>query len=179
LNVISLINLNGTIPLIAVQMQAYKVGEYVTLVFTTVLDEMPRGLVEGDEIEQATPASREYWESRASKATVAIADQLLGIAKEFDPGIQLKYNRFYIGIAKNDRANNFVSFVPRKNTFTLQLKVPQVDETEKNIQDQGLELMGYDKQFGNYNIRLGIGDASQHRAFLQDVMKQAYDLRNR
>src|SRR5882757_10838120 len=47
LNVVSLFN--GTIPLIAIQMQALKVAGKVTLVFTKVLDEMPRGLVEEDE----------------------------------------------------------------------------------------------------------------------------------
>lgn len=44
LNVISLFN--GTIPLIALQMQALKVGGKTTIVFTRVLDEMSRGLVD-------------------------------------------------------------------------------------------------------------------------------------
>src|SRR5438128_2587501 len=38
LNVISLFN--GTIPLIAIQMQALKIGDNITLVFTKVMDEM-------------------------------------------------------------------------------------------------------------------------------------------
>ena len=44
LNVISLFN--GFIPLVAIQMQAYKLGEQVSLVFTTVLGEMKLGLVD-------------------------------------------------------------------------------------------------------------------------------------
>ena len=47
LNVISLFN--GTMPLIAIQMQALKVGNNLTLVFTQVLDELSRGLVDEDE----------------------------------------------------------------------------------------------------------------------------------
>ena len=43
LNVISLFN--GTIPMIAIQMQALKVGDHTTLVFTKVMDELSRGLV--------------------------------------------------------------------------------------------------------------------------------------
>ena len=38
LNVVSLFN--GTIPLIAIQMQALKIGDSVTLIFTTVMDEL-------------------------------------------------------------------------------------------------------------------------------------------
>jgi hypothetical protein len=40
LNVISLFN--GSVPLIAIQMQAYKVGEHFTLIFTKVLDRRAR-----------------------------------------------------------------------------------------------------------------------------------------
>ena len=44
LNVISLFN--GTIPLIAIKMQAVQIGNTVSLVFTTVLDQVQRGLVD-------------------------------------------------------------------------------------------------------------------------------------
>jgi hypothetical protein len=61
-----------------------------TLICTTVIDEMTRGLVDDDEETQVT--DREYWEQRGSKATVAIADQLLELIHTFDPGTELKYN---------------------------------------------------------------------------------------
>ena len=47
LNVISLFH--GAVPLIAIQMQALRLPEGVTLVFTTVLDELLRGPVDEDE----------------------------------------------------------------------------------------------------------------------------------
>src|SRR6266481_4671538 len=65
LNVISLFN--GTIPLIAIQMQALRIGENVTLVFTTVMDELTRGLIDEDEDAEAVPADRAYWENKATK----------------------------------------------------------------------------------------------------------------
>ncbi|HEX8177221.1 MAG TPA: hypothetical protein VF543_19185 [Pyrinomonadaceae bacterium] len=53
LNVVSLFN--GFIPLIVVQMNAIKFGEQISLVFTTVLDELPLGLVDEDEeVQEAT-----------------------------------------------------------------------------------------------------------------------------
>jgi hypothetical protein len=73
LNVIALFN--GTIPLIAVQMQALKVGDYTTVVFTRVMDELSRGVVDEDEDAEAAPADRSYWEKRGSKATVQLADE--------------------------------------------------------------------------------------------------------
>ena len=66
LNVISLFN--GQLPLIAIQMQAIKVADHITLVFTTVMDELTRGLVDEDEDAAATPTDRAYWETRGNKS---------------------------------------------------------------------------------------------------------------
>src|SRR3989441_3510735 len=71
LNVIGLFN--GTIPLMAIQMNAVQLGDVVSLVFTTVLDQLRLGLVDEDEeVHEAT--DRAYWEARGTKATVAMAE---------------------------------------------------------------------------------------------------------
>jgi len=107
LNVISLFN--GAIPLVAIQMNALKTGDNTGLVFTTVLDQMPLGLV-GDDEEIQEVTDRAYWENRGSKKTVAVADELLSIARQLDPDLELKYNKFYIGLAKEGQARNFMVF---------------------------------------------------------------------
>jgi hypothetical protein len=86
LNVIGLFN--GMIPIVAIQMNAMRLDDKIGLVFTTVLDQMTLGLVGDDEEVQET-TDRNYWEARGSKKTVAMADKLLGIAKEFDPALEL------------------------------------------------------------------------------------------
>ena len=68
LNVISLFN--GYIPLVAIQMQALKFGEQVSLVFTTVLNEMRLGLVEEEKEGEREVTDRDYWEKRAGKEGV-------------------------------------------------------------------------------------------------------------
>lgn len=123
LNVVSLFN--GTIPLIAIQMQAFKVGDSITLIFSIVMDELSRGLVDEDEDAKAAPTDRAYWEKRATKATLALADQLLELVKQFDPSLELKYNKFYIGLSKDGQPYNFVVFQPKKNQLNLELKLPQ------------------------------------------------------
>ena len=80
LNVVSLFN--GTIPLIAIQMQAVKTGDSVTLVFTKVLDELSRGYIDEDEDAEAAPSDRAYWEKKGSKETLGLADKLLVVLKE-------------------------------------------------------------------------------------------------
>lgn len=91
LNVISLFN--GFIPLVAIQMQALRFGDQVSLVFTTVLNEMRLGLVDEDEEGQEV-TDRAYWEKRGTKGTLEITDSLLGLVNEFAPDLTLKYNKF-------------------------------------------------------------------------------------
>src|ERR1700682_3297621 len=68
LNVIQLFN--GAIPLIALKMTAYKVGDQIALTFVKVLDEMSFGF---DDDPPPEPTDRAYWVSRASEASVALA----------------------------------------------------------------------------------------------------------
>jgi hypothetical protein len=175
LNVIALFN--GSIPLVALQIQALKVGEHVTLVFTTVMDEFSRGLIDEDEDAQAAPTDRNYWENKATKATVGIADQLLEIAREFDPELSLKYNKFYIGLAKNEQPFNFAIFLPRKNSVVIQLKLTRAEETEKRIETAGLETLEYDTRSGGYRIRLNKDDLKKHSELLKALMHDAYESR--
>jgi hypothetical protein len=172
LNVISLFN--GTIPLIAIQMQAIKIGDNVTLVFTKVMDEMTRGVVDEDEDAEAAPTDRAYWEDRGTKATVHFADKLLEIARECDPSLDLKYNKFYIGLSKDGQPYNFVIFRPQKNTVRIEIKLPRTDETDKFIESAGFEALGYDLRFGNYRLPLQKEDIDKKREQLKQLIEAAY-----
>lgn len=171
LNVIGLFN--GTIPLIAMQMGAIKIGGNISLVFTTVLDQQNFGVIDEDEEVQET-TDRAYWEHRGSRETVAVADDILDMIHEWDRGFVLKYNKFYIGLAKNDQPNNFVSFRPKKNFLRLEVRLPRSDELNEQLENAGLELMEYDKRWGKYRIRLAKSDLEKHRVVLQDILGQAY-----
>jgi hypothetical protein len=98
LSVVSLFN--GFIPLVAIQMQALKLVNNVALVFTTVLSEVRLGLVEEDE-ELGEVTDRAYWEKQASKATLSMVDEVFELLRSIDPALSLKYNKFYIGLARN------------------------------------------------------------------------------
>jgi hypothetical protein len=172
LNVINLFN--GSIPLIAIQMSAIKIGDSISLVFTTVLDQMERGLVDEDE-EVSEIADRTYWEERGSKETVAMADEVLAILHTFDPSLVLKYNKFYIGLARDDQARNYVIFRPQKSNFRLEARLAQSPELEKKLADAGLDVMDYDKKWTRYRIRLSKDEIRTHAQLLTEMFKMAYD----
>lgn len=172
LSVIALFN--GAIPLVAIQMSALKVGEHLSLMFTTVMDQVTRGLVDEDE-EVREITNRDYWEQIGTKETVSMADDILRIIRQFDPGLELKYNKFYVGLAKNDQPDNFVTLRPKKSTLRLEPRLPQTDETDAKLENLGIDAMDYDKRWRRYRIRLSKTDLQKHKEFLTDLLRQAYE----
>ncbi len=158
-------------------MQGLAFGDHITLVFSTVIDELTRGMVDDDEDAEAAPTNRAYWETRATEATVALADQLLEIAQQFEPKLELKYNKFYIGLSRNNQAFNFVTFRPRKIQINLKIKVPETPETDAKIENAGIEVLGYNKRWGQYQLRLTKSEISKNTEVLRDLIQMAYESR--
>lgn len=171
LNVISLFN--GMIPLVAIQMTALKHNDDIGLVFTKVLDQMTLGLVDDDEDVQET-TDRSYWMKRGSEKTMDMCDRLLETVKTLDPSMELKYNKFYIGLAKNGQPSNFVVFRPKKNFLRLEPRLEKSDETQERLENAGLDVMDYDDRWGRYRIRLTPADLNEQQDVITEVLTQAF-----
>jgi hypothetical protein len=175
LNVISLFN--GFIPLIAIQMTAYKISDKeVSLIFTTVIDEINLGLIEEDEIREVT--DRNYWENiKGTKETVALTDNLLELIHTFAPDLELKYNKHYIGLAKNGQPNNFIIFKPRKGrSLIIELRLKQNAQIQEKLDSANLDTLEYEKKWGRYRIRVDKSDINKNKDLLLELLKQSYGL---
>lgn len=169
-NVISLFN--GFIPIVAIQMAAIQVDDgRVTLVFTRVLDQMTLATEEEDEGE---PTDRKYWEAKASSETLKLTDKLLAIVHEVDPGVELKYNKYYIGLAANGVATNYVTFRPLRKKVSLEIKIPRTDEVSDLIDRSGLETLPYTR-WGAYRPTIRVGDLEEHRELLLGLFQMAHE----
>jgi hypothetical protein len=172
LNVIQLFN--GAIPLIALKMTAYKVGEEYALTFVKVLDELTFGLVDDDE-PVAEPTDRHYWEARGTNKSLALTDKLLKVVHEVEPKAQLKYNKHYIGLEVDGSAFNFVTFRPRKANVLLGIKLPQSEEIDSLLQEADFEMLPYDNQWRYYRLRIDDSLDQKQQTTLQDLFRRARD----
>ncbi len=174
-NVIGLFN--GFIPIMALQVSAIEVPEGVGLHFTKVLDTIRLGFLDEDE-ETAELTDRNYWESiRGTIKTVKLADRILDIAREFAPSTEQSYNKYYIGFWIEGKACNFAICRPQKNALRLEIRLPQEEEYDRIISESDLDMLDYDKRWGNYRFRLSEEDIEKHRNTIKDLMVKAYDLR--
>jgi hypothetical protein len=127
MNVIQLFN--GNIPIVALQLAAYKRGDNeLALIFTKVLDQITEADDDEDEYE---PTDRKYWENKSTVDQLKIMDC---IHESCDPikDFEKKYNKFYIGLTKNNIAINPVVFEPRKKFIYMQInKINKEEFTDK------------------------------------------------
>jgi hypothetical protein len=171
MNVISLFH--GAIPLVAIKMEALEHNGEIGLHFTKVLE--PIALGSDDEEGAQSATDRAYWEARGSKATVQIADELAEITKSLGIPIELKYNKYYIGVTLNGAPENFIIFRPKRTFTRFEPRLTPSDALRKRYDDAGLNLMSYDQRWGRFRIELHSGDVAKNREILSDIIKEAYE----
>lgn len=174
LNVIGLFN--GVIPLIALQMNAIKVGDAITLNFAKVLDVLPVG--EEDE-EVSSQADRDYWVKRTSAGMMSLVDEFFDrFIHPCDTALSLNYNKGYIGTTKDSASFNFVCLAPKKSTLNIWVKLPQTTEVDERIKQAGLDLYRYNKPYQQYRIRLAKDDLEKNAEVLRYLAKAAFEVRS-
>lgn len=169
LNVISL--LNRSVPLIAIQMRALEVDGKVTLSATTVLDIFTLGT--DDEDSPGAQTDRGYWVSRGSSKSLEAADAILELINSTTPGLTLKYNRHYIGLARDGIADNFIIMKPRKEHLICEVRIPRNDVTTSALERSGLDLMEYKQKWGRYRFRITTAEVISQRDLLLDLIKSS------
>ncbi len=173
MNVISLFN--GAIPLIALQLTAYKQGDDISLAFTKVLD---RVTIVNDEDEQYEATDRKYWESRSTPKMLQNVDKIFESVKEYASGYELKYNKFYIGMMKDGISKNFLMFRPKKNYLYIVYKGNENPEMVQNCERVGLDV-SYTPRWKEYSVQLsGFEEYSKHKALIDSLIKSSMEYFN-
>lgn len=173
MNVINLFN--GAIPLIALQLSAYKVGNDISLAFTRVIDRITLGTDEDDEYEVT---DRNYWENRSTKKIMGDVDAIFSELGNYTSGYELKYNKFYVGVSKDGIAKNFISFKPKKSFLHFIFKANEDQELSQKIEDAGLDVT-YEGRWKQYKVKLqGFEDYKKHEELLRECVEIAMEYFN-
>ena len=171
MNVIQLFN--GSIPLIALQMQATKIGDDIQLSFVKVLDRISLGT---DDEEENEPTDRNFWEKKSK--VLKYVDEIFKDVSQYAPGFELKYNKFYIGLARNGSATNFLYFKPKKRFIYLFAKFPENTERSEQLDNTDLEWI-YAARSRAYRIKINkIEEYHKHKQLIETLIRDAMEHRN-
>jgi len=171
LNVLGLFN--SAVPIIALQMNAYQLGEGVMLTFTKVLDETVLGLEEEDGESEVT--DRAYWEKKATPKAMSTADACFTLVQQAVPGVALTYKKSYMGLAVNGRANNFVTFLARQHYVRVSVKLQDRPPWKERLEEVGISVLQVDERVGRLAANIYPDDAKKYADLLQEMFKTAYE----
>jgi uncharacterized protein YdhG (YjbR/CyaY superfamily) len=143
---------NGQIPLIAIQLNALKVENALVLNFVTVLDQF--SLRRDDTVEvKLQETNREYWEKKAVKKTVDVADKILQMLNEkLDKAQQLNYNKYYIGLTDGIKSRNFIYFKPKKQFTHIYFEVENISDWAEKLDENGISATT-DKKYVQITVK--------------------------
>lgn len=168
MNVISLFN--GSIPLIAIQVSAYKVGNDILLTFTKVMDRISLGT---DEEENFEIADRNYWENKSTTKILKTIDNIFDSLSQYVSGYELKYNKFYIGLSKDGIAKNFIEFKPKKNWLYFIFKGDEDTNKIEELEKAGLEV-SYIPRWKEYDVRINnFEEFKKHQELLKKMVESS------
>jgi len=126
-------------------LNALKVDNKLVLDFVTVLDQFSLRRDDTAEV-KLVETTREHWEKRATKKTVAVAEKILDILNaKLEQPQQLNYNKHYIGLNDGTKSRNFVYFKPKKQFTHIFFEVKDKDAWVEKLDAIGISATSYKK----------------------------------
>ena len=101
-----------------------------------------------------------------------LAEDLLALVNEISSDHQLSFKKFYLGLTKNNRPNNFIGFRPQRNSINLDIKMGESEDIQKKIDERNIFDIGY--KYGCYRIKLNKEEVKKNNDFLKELFEIAY-----
>lgn len=170
LNVLSLFS--GSIPLIAIQLDALQLDGQVLLNFVRVLDQTELRSDDEEEASARAPVDRRYWEERRGPEILRVMDDVLSFINEAASSpYSLNYTRRFVGLSDGIRARNFVRFFPRKKHVRATVLVDEAEVWAEKLDEAGLDATV--NRRGRVAANLHPDELSEHREILRQLLGQA------
>ena len=171
LNVITLFS--GSIPIIAIQVNALNVDGNIVVTFVRVVDSTK--LRKDDQVNPTNlkPTDRADWVSRVGAEIVELADKCLVLINEAAKRPRsLNYNKYFIGLTDGARPNNFVYFSPKKSFLRVTISVKSVEEWSTRLEQAAMDYRKT-KDDGELKIRLTSKEFEENKALIRDLLQAA------
>jgi len=165
-NIIAL--LNRAIPIIAIQLSAFKINENVVLNFTTVLDlPEPEEPGSGGVVEKA---DRAYWDKRSNPASMKIVDRIISLIPTPTGPARTAYNKSHIALATT--GTNFAWLFPRKKASHCQMELGLYGQEQSDLLQKlgDASIYSAPSSQGGIRLRLSGTELTEHEGLVKTVL---------
>jgi hypothetical protein len=167
LNVITLFS--GSIPIIALQVNAIAIGEKVGLCFIRVVDSTKLRFDDVLGVAATKSSDRAAWLAYAGSEIIGVVDSCVAFINQAAKHSRtLNFNKQFIGLADNGKANNFVYFLPNKSSLWIGVNVNPVEPWMKKIEDAGLEFRNED---GRIRVKVTPKTFAENKDLIRELLQ--------
>jgi hypothetical protein len=164
--------LNRAVPMIAIKLSAFRVGDSIVLHPITVLDVIEEvDLV--DAVDQIEQTDRAYWEKKSNPASLSVMDKIVSSLRVDNVVPRLTYNRHHI--AMGTTGYNFCWFHPRKSAGHCHMEFRVTSETRDSVVSM-LQNGGVDaspRRTDNISLSLTTKSLDEHSELVSNVLRDA------
>jgi len=171
LNVMSL--LAGSIPMVAIQLDALQVDNRLLLNFAQVLDQTELRADDTEEDSGGGQTDRAYWEQKAGEPMMRLCDRVLGLINEkTSVKHELNYLKVYVGLQSGGVVNNFIRFFPKptKNYTHVHMRNSNSTMWCEKFEEQGISAGC--KRKGVLRISISPEEFDQHQDLIREVVQE-------
>lgn len=165
----------GSLPLIAVQLDALQVGPHVVLNFIKVLDQAELRIDDTDEDSGGGQTDRSYWEKRAGQSLMRVCDRVLTMINDSSPQPQeLNYLKQYIGLKSNGVVRNVVSFNPKPTKKLVHIAFLSSDAADwcERFEEAGLSVR-QGRRGRRYRVSVSASQLDEHEQLIGEAVRNA------
>lgn len=174
-NVIRL--LNRSVPIIAIQLSAFRIGDEVVLHFTRVLDTYEFG--EDAEDESAELVDPGYWQKKSKPESLAVIEAIKAITPNAKGQPRITYNKYHVALGTS--GYNFCWFHPRKVASHCHIELKVMPENRQEIIDH-LEKDGIEAESRGrslISVNLTVEEIEKHNDLIQALIEMAEEWSHR
>jgi hypothetical protein len=171
-NVIRL--LNRAVPMIAIQLSAFRFADEVVPIFTRVLD-IHEFSAEPEEVD-TEQVDLAYWQKKTKPESLAFVNAIKELTPTEKGAARITYNKHHIALGTS--GYNFCWFYPRKTIahshMNLKVGAENRPELVKKLEDVGIEAEEHKSD--SVRLHLTTKDIQDHQAVISDALRVAEEL---
>ena len=163
----------GSIPLVAVQLDALRVGEHLVLDFVHVLDQTELRVDDTEDDSGGGAVDRAYWNQKAGPELMKVCDEVVELINATATVPQeLNYLRGYIGLCSNGVVRNFIYFAPKptKRFTHIIFSNSNAEQWKERFEEAG--VLATAKRKGRFKVSVTRDEFTEHKVLLQQAIEE-------
>jgi hypothetical protein len=163
--------MSGSIPIVAIQLDALEVQGHIVLNFVQVLDQADLRVDDVEEDGGGGTVERAYWSNMIGERLLGVCDAVVRevnehAAQSFEPN----YMRRYIGLRSNGVVNNIVYMSPKKtkNIVHIGMRSSNADEWRDRFEAAGVPARSQRKR--RVTITVSPEEHAKHRELIAQAI---------